>query len=287
MPEESPTTVAEETTTTTPATPDAANVEPVPSSTPSADTPAEPVAAGIDYGAEAIPGGFDPPQLDVWAPTEPDGAPVLVAFHGIPTDRMVMEAMSVEFARRGYVVFNAEWQLDNSFNAGVAFQGACAVRFARENAEQDGGDPGNVTTVGYSVGGAISAALGLNGDAIAGQCASDASISGAPDRAVALAGFFEVFELDDPALPGTALFQQDPALWELLNPYQHLDQAAGTSWLLIQGDQDTTVPLAWTEHFSDALASNGADVTTHVLPGADHSLVGERHLADLLDAWFS
>lgn len=49
----------------------------------------------------------------------------------------------------------------------------------------------DVTPLGDSAGGAISAVLGSNGDSISGQCASDESASAVPDRVIVFAGMFE------------------------------------------------------------------------------------------------
>lgn len=258
------------------------------------ESPAEPLVADVDFGAEAAQGYPEPPLLDVWAADGLENAPVLVVFHGIPTDREITAELAAEFAERGYLVYNADWQFDPqapSFTTGGNLHGACAVRFARESAEQYGGNPDDVATVGYSAGGAISAVLGLNGDAISGQCASDESVSAVPDRMIALAGMFEYQLLESTGDTfGPVLSAQDPELWADINPYEQLDQAGGVSALLVHGDRDDVIPLASTERFSEALAAAGADVTTHVLDGVDHFLVFDAALesaADLVDAWYA
>jgi acetyl esterase/lipase len=271
--------------------------EPTPTEPPSAEpvgAPRSPAATDIDFGADAADGYASPPMLDVWATDDLENAPVLVVFHGIPTDRSVMAELAAEFSARGYVVFNADWQFDPeapSFATGGNFHGACALRFARENAERYGGNPDDVATLGYSAGGAISAVLGLNGDAISGQCASDESLSAVPERVIAFAGMFEYQLLDSSGITfGSFLSEQDPELWASINPYEQLDQAAGVSALLIHGSADDVIPLASTERFSEALDANGADVTTHVLEGVDHFVAFDTALesaADLVDTWYS
>lgn len=88
--------------------------------------------------------------------------------------------------------------------------------------------------------------------------------------------------------PPMLVSDQDPELWAPINPYEQLDQAAGVSALLIHGSADV-IPLASTESFSEALDANDADVTTHVLGGADHFVAFDAALesaADLVDAGF-
>ena len=299
LPDATDTTSVEPTPTDTPApdTNEPAVTEPTPTEPPATEpvgAPSAPAATDVDFGADAADGYPSPPMLDVWAADDLENAPVLVVFHGIPTDRGVTAELAAEFSQRGYVVFNADWQFDPeapSFATGGNFHGACAVRFARENAEQYGGNPNDVATLGYSAGGAVSAVLGLNGDAISGQCASDESLSAVPERVIAFAGMFEYQLLDSSGITfGPFLSVEDPELWAAINPYEQLDQAAGVSALLIHGSADDVIPLASTESFSEALDANGADVTTHVLDGVDHFVAFDAALesaADLVDAWYS
>jgi acetyl esterase/lipase len=253
-----------------------------------------PVAIDVDFGADAADGYSAPPLLDVWAGDDLDDAPVLVVFHGIPTDRQVTRDVAAEFADRGYVVFNADWQFNSeapSFATGGNVHAACAVRFARQHAERYGGNPDEVATLGYSAGGAVSALLGLNGNAITGQCSNDETLSAEPDRVIALAGMFEYQLLESAGITfGPMLREQDPELWATINPYEQLDQAAGVPALLIHGADDDVIPLASTERFAAALTGNGADVTTEVLPGVDHGLAFGAPLdavADIVDAWYA
>jgi poly(3-hydroxybutyrate) depolymerase len=173
-------------------------------------------------------------MLDVWAPANVDGAPVLILLDGLTPDRERTAEMAAAPAARGYVVLNADWQSHSSdgvvnLNTSGAFHAACVVRFARAHAGEFGGDPEAVTVIGYSAGGSWAALLALNGDAVTGQCSEAASVSAAPDAFVGLGGGFEYLVIGSPEVGvGAGVFDADPALWEMMNPYQHLDDAAGT-----------------------------------------------------------
>ncbi len=260
-------------------------------SSPAPSTALEPVETDVGYGAEpADDYSSSSPLLDVWAPATADGAPVLILLDGLPPTRQSTAGMASALADRGFVVLNADWQIDTSLTTGVHFHGACLVRFARANAESYGGDPTQVVMVGYSAGGSIAAPLALNGDAINGQCDQDESLSSVPDAIVGLAGGYEYMVLDSPEPGfGEEVFAADPELWEMMNPYEHLDEAAGLRALLIHGENDMVVTAGSSERFAAALAGGDADTTVHILEGAGHALLGARldEVVDKMVAWLS
>ncbi len=278
---------SETSTTTTAETP--AATEAAPDDTPPApNTALEPVEIDVDYGAEPAAGNSSRPLLDVWAPATVEGAPVLILLDGLPPSRTGTAGMASALAGRGFVVLNADWQTDPSLNTGVHYHGACLVRFARANAVSYGGDPTQVVIVGYSAGGSIAALLALNGDAISGQCDQDESLSSVPDAIVGLAGGYEYIALDSPEPGfGEEVFAADPELWAMMNPYEHLDEAAGATALLIHGEHDMVVSAGSSERFASALA--GGDATIHIVEGAGHALLGATidEVVDKIVAWLA
>ncbi len=247
---------------------------------------AEPMAQDVRYGAEIADGHTSEPELDVWAPADADEAPVLIILDGEPPSRHSTEEIAAALAGHGFVVLNADWQLDpdHLLATGAHYQAACLVRYARANAERFGGDPGRVIIVGYSAGGSMASLLALNGDAVQGQCEQDESLSPVPDAFIGLAGGFEYLVLDSPEPGfGAHLFTADEARWAMLNPYEHLDAATGVDALLIHGDSDWTVSPGSTNRFGAALKSRGADVTIHLIEEVGHDLVSEPAVSIIVD----
>jgi len=250
----------------------------------------EPIARDVVYGAAAADDS-NGPALDVWAPPGADQAPVLILLDGAPPARSNTEDMAIALANRGLVVMNADWRLDFSLMTGGPYDAACLVRFARANADDFGGDPNNVSLVGYSAGGSLAALLALNGNEITGQCSQDTSQSAIPDSIVGLAGGYEYLVLDSPEPGfGDQVIAEDANQWELMNPYEHLDNTGDVSALLIHGSSDLTVSVGSTERFEAALLAGGADVTAHLLPDADHALIHGPTLdtiVDKIDTWIN
>lgn len=260
----------------------------------SAGTDAEPVVVEVSEPADrdvvyGAAGSSSSPALDVWAPPGADGAPVMVLLDGAPPARTATEPMAIALANKGFLVINADWRLNFSLTTGGPYDAACLVRFARANADEFGGDPNNVSLVGYSAGGSLAALLALNGEAITGQCSQDESLSAVPDSIIGLAGGYEYLVLDSPEPSfGDQIIADDPNHWALMNPYEHLDAAEDVSALLIHGASDVIVSVGSTERFAAALAAAGADITTHVLPDVGHALTQGAPLdtiVDQIDAW--
>jgi len=246
----------------------------------------EPIAQDVHYGADVADGHTLEPELDVWAPADTENAPVLIILDGAPPWRPDTEEIALALAGRGFVVLNADWQLDpdHLLATGAHYQAACLVRYARANAERLGGDPGRVIIVGYSAGGSLASLLAPNGDAVQGQGEQDESLSPVPDAFIGLAGGYEYLVLDSPEPGfGAHLFAVDSQRWAMLNPYEHLDAASDVDALLIHGDSDWTVSPGSTERFGSALESRGADVTIHLIEETGHDLVSEPAVSLVVD----
>ena len=206
--------------------------------------------------------------LDVYAPTEAGPWPVVVVLHGAPGSKADLAPLSEAIAQQGAVVFNADWRDVIPKFLEATEDMACAVRFARATAADYGGDPTRVTLLGWSAGGASGAVVALAGDDFEGDClVSD--VSALPDAFVGVAGGYNY------AIDGIAAFlkEEDPDLWEAINPYSHIGRNPDLRVRSVHGDTDGTVPVEDALEFHQELKDAGYDVTLTVLEGEGHSLV--------------
>lgn len=114
--------------------------------------------------------GDDVLTLNVWAPDDADGAPVMIWIHGGALERGAAALPAYDgtsFARDGVVFVSINYRLgaegfsvfeDAPQNVGLA-DAAAAVHWVHENIAAFGGDPAHITLFGESAGGALVAAL--------------------------------------------------------------------------------------------------------------------------------
>ena len=207
-------------------------------------------------------------KLEVYAPTEPGPWPVVVVLHGAPGSKADLAALSEAIAQQGAVVFNADWRDVIPKFLEATEDMACAVRFARATAADHGGDPTRVTLLGWSAGGASGAVVALAGDDFEGDCLVS-GVSALPDAFVGVAGGYNY------AIDGIAAFlkEEDPELWEAINPYSHIGRNLDLRVRSVHGDTDGTVPVEDALEFHQALKDAGYDETLTVLEGEGHRLV--------------
>jgi acetyl esterase/lipase len=156
---------------------------------------------------------------------------------------------------------------------------ACAVGFARETADDYGGDPSWLALVGHSLGahdGAVIALAGADfaGDGLAEECvATDAAAL--VDAFVGYEGPYDwtttVYHSD---FDYTSMKSEDPELWHAINPFSHIGENSELRVRLIHGDAADVewwdVPLDVSMEFHQALAEADYDVELIVLEGANH-----------------
>jgi acetyl esterase/lipase/streptogramin lyase len=141
---------------------------------------------GAPYGACTL-------EADVYSRAGATHQPVIVLAHGGTCAggcRDYLSQLASALSLEGVVVFNVDYRAVWPPTGGRATRAdqdlACAIRFARANADLFGGDPGRITLVGHSAGGTFGSTVALGGDHFKGGCLAKGS--GSPDAFVGLSG---------------------------------------------------------------------------------------------------
>jgi dienelactone hydrolase len=182
--------------------------------------------------------------MNVVAPGSGDGPwPIVVVFH--PLGKGSVERMATAIASEGRVVFAPDWgRLSAAWEAegtlreqwgSTSAEVRCAVAFATERATQYGGDPANVTLMGYSGGGNAALMAAFSDLEPPAGCAANGPA--AEPRAVV--------SVDGDVLLGAPLwddgFAADPEAFYALTPWRDLDPDDRFSVVLMH--TDTIVPF--------------------------------------------
>jgi acetyl esterase/lipase len=225
--------------------------------------------------------------MDIVRPSDAGPWPVFVLLQGGPSspgqsDYLLPVATAI--AQRGAVVMVADWRQAAAFAGGypASFQdAACAVGVARAVAPRYGGDPGDVTVVGHSLGGWAAAVISLAQAPMSpapGTCDPTAG-SLRPDALVDLDGATdEPATMEDGAAYVAAFFggtrAQQPAAYAAADVLDILaSHPAGDDpipILLVHGQADTTVSPSVSTDLHAALLAAGYANQLLLIPG-DHN----------------
>jgi acetyl esterase/lipase len=160
----------------------------------------------------------------------------------------------------------------------------CAVAAAAERIRERGFVPDPVAVLGHSSGAHLAALAVLAYDDYALACTSPAV---RPDALIGLSGPYDISQLPDlaTALLGTTP-DDDPDTWASANPVERAGLRPDVPVLLIHGEADVTVPLAFTTQFAQALEDAGHPTTVQVVPDADHQTIYRGDVAgDRVAGW--
>lgn len=201
---------------------------------------------------------------------------MVVVVHGAMLTRYSLGTLVKAIATQGAVVYNVDVKHAVPHLTSAVERIACAVRYARDTAAGYGGDPGWITLVGHSAGGYGAAVIALAGDDFGGSCAVT-DVSTLVDALVTYEGVFDMTtHVYQSTFDFTAIKNEDPELWQALNPHSHVGRNPDLQVRLIHGDARdyawSDTPLEVAVEFHQALAESGYDVELTVVEGAPHSI---------------
>jgi acetyl esterase/lipase len=196
-----------------------------------------------------------------------------------------MNSISKAIAEEGAVVYNTSVMFTVPWNLAIE-QTACAVRFAHSTAADYGGDPGSITLLGLNPGAATSAVVAMAGDDFEGDCLKEDQ-SGLPNALVIIEGPYDYIAkgYDNEELDHSFLKDEDPELYEAINPYAHIGRNPELRVRLIHGQDEDE---AWWQvrpqvsiDFHQALEEAGYDATLTLVEGAHHTDVTSGSRSEL------
>jgi acetyl esterase/lipase len=251
--------------------------------------------------------------------------PLIIWIHGggwsIPelTKKYRPTQAAVQACRAGFAFASVEYRLvtEKPFPAPIE-DCKCAVRFLRANAEELGLDPGRFGVWGESAGGQLAALTGaswMNAD-LEGTggwqdvssrvqavcdwyCGGDMTHMGAwkvqevQDRARALGVTLTRYPHQDSRSDSGGLFTQmfgrpgeeAAELSMAISPIFYVDREQ-PPYLLMHGDSDQAVPIAFSYDYYNALISHGHDVTFVVVPRQGHGFFKGQGYYDIVVDFF-
>jgi acetyl esterase/lipase len=178
---------------------------------------------------------------DVLAPADAQGVPTIVLLGGGSTpfaERRYQAPLAVALAKRGAVVFLMSYRsaVTGNYDSQTEEDLRCAVRYARANTAEYGGDPDRVIVVGHSQSGHAALEVATEPEADVDACLADGS-----GKAEAVIG------LGAPAPRSTEASGSAPPMW------------------LFAGSEDLD-----TATIAEQMRDQGYDAQGVVLPGVTH-----------------
>jgi len=252
--------------------------------------PAVEVTRGVPY----VEGGGRAQQLDVYRHrSHPQGARVLVYIHGgawvLGDKREQGLPLLLHLAASGWVCVSVNHRLSPAVRWPTHLVDVkAALAWVRGHIAEHGGDPARIVVSGGSAGGHLAAMAALTpGDPEyqPGFEAADTAVL----ACVSLYGVLDLTNRDGLRGPGfskwllarsvmPAPYEQDPRAWERASPLDRVG-AAAPPFLVVQGTNDTLVPVGEARHFVSALREVSRSPVVYLeLPGAQHAFDTFRSL---------
>jgi acetyl esterase/lipase len=260
-------TAGGQTPQTAPAQPPQAQAAP-PLPAPSSENQATSVQHDVAYGTV----NGHSLLLDIYQPGEHSSGllPAVLLIHGggwTSFDKSTMQTMGMFLARSGFVAFSVDYRLfhgaENLWPAQLD-DVQRAVRWIRANAAKYNVDPQHVGAFGHSAGAQLAALLGMEDTRDNSDPALE-KYSSKVQAVVDVSGPTDFTSRDDPEAVAflTAFFGGDYAqhakVWQDASPAFHAAKDVAP-FLIVQGTQDQSVPMAQAQELADKLKQAGATV---------------------------
>lgn len=192
--------------------------------------------------------------LDVYAPADAEGAPLLVFIHGgglLFGDKALVAHVGQRLAREGIVTMAPNHRFSPAVSHPSHIEdAAAAVAWALKNASTFGADPRRLIVAGHSSGGYLAALLATDARWLAAAGADRQRLRGAAP----ISGFFHVPRLATER--PKSVWGEDREIWEQASPAAHIDPKV-PPMLLLYADGDDDARKAENIDFAAALRKAG------------------------------
>jgi len=208
--------------------------------------------------------------------------PGVIMFHGggwIRTSKSTMSTFYSRYLAHGFVVCNAEYRLGDPTGqftpepayAPAAVQDAlAAAKWFFDHADEYNVDKSRIVVTGASAGGHLALMVGMCTDEKLGP------IAGKDFKIAAIVNGYGCVDVPALLAKGTTFALQwipdgpdRGTLAKQMSPMTYIRKDI-PPLITVQGERDTTHPVADSQRFTEALKAAGADVEIHLVPGAGH-----------------
>lgn len=191
-------------------------------------------------------------------------------------DAALFSPLRDRLTARGFVVASIDYRLAPLYRWPAPIEDAkCAVRFLRAHAGELGIDPNRIGAWGASAGGNLAALLGTAGSAAGFDVGEYLSESSQVQAVVDMFGPTNVASTDDSDAFARTIFWlalgHSAALRRSASPVTYV-AAGAPPFLIVHGEQDTTIPPRHARQLAERLTAAGTPVTLVMVKGAGHGL---------------
>jgi acetyl esterase/lipase len=230
------------------------------------------VTTDLDYVSTAeYPNRKD--RLDVYAPKNAKGAPVVVSIHGGALregDKSGQTFVGQRFAAAGFVTVVINYRLSPSVMHPAHVEDAAhAVAWARSHAAEYGGDPKRLFVIGHSAGAYLAALLTLDPKYLAAYQMSAADLKGV----VPVSAFFYVDRQGVAPDRPKDVWGTDPAVWKAPSPASYLRKDAPPMLLLYADGDDAWRRQQQADFLADMKQAGAKHIETRMVAGRNHGSI--------------
>jgi acetyl esterase/lipase len=230
------------------------------------------VTTDLDYVSTAeYPNKKD--RLDVYAPRNARGAPVVVSIHGGALregDKSGQAFVGQRFAAAGFVTVVINYRLSPSVMHPAHVEDAAhAVAWARSHAAEYGGDPKKLFVIGHSAGAYLAALLALDPKYLSVYQMSVADLKGV----VPVSAFFYVDRKGVAPDRPKDVWGTDPAVWKAASPASYLRKDVPPMLLLYADGDDEWRRQQQADFLADMKKAGAKGLEMKMIAGRNHGSI--------------